>query len=83
MSLNKEPQTQSRLLFIQGMTCTNCERRIEKCLSSLKGITKAEASYASSSVLVQYDQNQTGLEEMKNALSSIGYLVSCDPEALH
>jgi len=48
---NKNNFTANKL-YVQGMTCTGCETRIENVLRKLDGVTDVKASYTSSTVYV-------------------------------
>lgn len=60
---------------VTGMTCTSCERRIEKTLRSVEGVVEAKASYTDERVHLTHtpDLNKARVFEAVNAL---GYLAS-------
>ncbi len=60
-------------LPVVGMACAHCSAYVEKTLNSLKGVQKASVNLASRSALVEYDPQTITLEEMKRAISDIGY----------
>lgn len=61
-------------LHIDGMTCSGCERKIEKRLKALGGVKSAAASYSNGTVSVSYDTAATGLEEILQVIETAGYV---------
>ena len=43
------------LLHIGGMSCVNCQNKIEKKLRSAKGIIRAKVSYSKGTAEILYD----------------------------
>jgi copper ion binding protein len=60
---------------VEGMTCSGCERAVQKVVTSLEGVTTAKAEVASSSVSVEYDPSRVSSEKIKNAVNGLGYRV--------
>jgi len=60
-------------LHITGMTCTNCQSRIEKKLRSASGVQNAQVSYNSGQASVTYDSNITSIAELIAAVDKLGY----------
>ena len=65
----------SKILQIDGMTCTSCEMRIENALKKLEGIIEAKALFSSSNVYVTYDTNTIGLDKIVDSIESMDYKV--------
>ena len=55
------------------MTCSGCERAIQKTVSSLEGVANAKADLSTSTVSVEYDPFKTSIGEIKNAITKLGY----------
>jgi len=62
-------------LSIGGMTCTNCESRIEKGLKSSNGVISVMASYTKGKVEVEYDEKLTSKEKIVKKIEQLGYEV--------
>lgn len=64
---------------VTGMTCAACASSVESILSKTEGVTKASVNFASSSVLVEYEDslNESNLQ---NTLRSVGYDLILDVE---
>ena len=58
---------------VVGMACSACSAHVEKQLNSLEGVSSAAVSLAGRSALVEYDPEQISLEQMKEAVNSIGF----------
>ena len=58
---------------IQGMTCGNCVRHVEKALNNLSGISKLEVNLEKHEALVEYDSTLVTYETMASVLKDAGY----------
>ena len=65
-----------KIIGIDGMTCTQCEKAIQRALSSVQGVSEATASFKSSSVTVVYDSLLTNEAEVHQAIRNAGYEVA-------
>ena len=64
---------------VTGMTCAACASSVESILSHTEGVNDAQVNFASSSVLVDYDEATTE-EQLQNALRQVGYDIIIDAE---
>ena len=55
------------------MTCAACARAVEKALSKLEGVLKAQVNLAVEKAVVEYDGNILRLSEIKQAINNAGY----------
>ena len=62
-------------LSVQGMTCGNCARTVERALTSTPGVTKASVDLAQSRATVEYDVDLVKPEALADAIRDIGYEV--------
>lgn len=58
---------------IKGMTCSGCEHHVKTEISKLKGIVEVLVSYEKGNAIVRFDNKQTSIEEIENAINSTGY----------
>ena len=58
---------------VVGMMCAVCAAHVEKKLSGLQGMESCAVSLASRTALVDYNPEEISLDEMKEAVQSIGY----------
>ncbi|MHB1393651.1 MAG: urease accessory protein UreH domain-containing protein [Clostridia bacterium] len=63
-------------LKIDGMTCSNCELRIENALNKLEGITEVKAEYSRSKAHVTYDADVVALQDIIDVIAKAGYTAS-------
>ncbi len=68
-------KTVSKLLQIEGMTCTSCEMRIENKLKKLEGVVQVKASYSDSNVHITYNADVLGLDSIVDTIERIDYKV--------
>ncbi|GIN19335.1 MAG TPA: copper chaperone [Bacillus bacterium] len=64
---------QETVLKVEGMTCGHCKQSVEKALTALTGIKKAEADLAQGNVKVLFDPSKTDTRKMKEAVEDQGY----------
>jgi copper chaperone CopZ len=63
-------------LSVQGMTCGNCARSVEKKLSGTPGVTKASVDLDGAAASVEYDADLVKPEVLVNAVKQLGFEVS-------
>jgi copper chaperone CopZ len=66
---------------VQGMTCSGCERAVQRVVSNLNGITSAKVDFASASLSTEYDPSIVTNEDIKLAVNKIGYKLTEDKMA--
>jgi Cu+-exporting ATPase len=60
-------------LDLIGMTCASCANSIDKVLNKLEGIKHAAVNLANDTALIDYDETVIKIDEIINAVESIGY----------
>jgi len=65
----------SKTFSVSGMTCVNCENRIENKLKKLDGVTDVTASYTRSRVSFTYDPDCVKLSTIVQSIESMEYHV--------
>ncbi len=79
-SLQKTGEAYVRQTFpVTGMTCAGCAASVASILNDTEGVKDANVNFASSSVLVEYDQSLSPAD-LQNALQSVGYDLIVDAE---
>ena len=58
---------------VSGMTCTACSAHVEKDVGRVAGVRSVSVSLMTNSMLVDYDQEQTGPGEIIAAVEHGGY----------
>lgn len=61
--------------FIGGMTCVNCQNKIETALLHMAGIETARVSYQNGTADLVYDPDWITLEEIQQVIRDAGYEV--------
>ncbi|NJD03719.1 MAG: heavy metal transporter [Ruminiclostridium sp.] len=69
-----------KVLQIDGMTCINCEMRIENALKKLEGVINVKAIFSSSNVYITYDTNVTDLDRIITIIEKMDYRVKNKPQ---
>ena len=58
---------------VVGMACSACSANVERRLNDLKGVRSASVSLAGRTALVDFDEHEISLADMKREINSIGY----------
>ena len=61
-------------LNIEGMHCTGFSTRLQKVLSNLDGVSKAEVSFETGTAKIEYD-SKLKVEDLKSAIIDAGFKV--------
>ena len=62
-------------LGIDGMHCAACSARVEKALSSLKGVISASVNLGLEEASLEYDDRYLKVEDIVKTIESLGYSV--------
>ena len=68
-------KTTIKTLHIKGMTCAACSANIERNISKEEGIVKASANLATGKLTVEYDPEQTNVEQFIKIIEKLGFQV--------
>lgn len=60
-------------LKINGMHCAACSARIEKVVGNLEGVAVCSVNLATEQARVQYDPSVSGLQNIQEAISGLGF----------
>lgn len=55
------------------MTCTSCEKRVERSLNKLVGLYKVKANFSGQFAEIEYEDELCSKDEIKDAIKSAGY----------
>ncbi|OLS41724.1 sulfite exporter TauE/SafE family protein [Bacillus sp. MRMR6] len=58
---------------VYDMTCTSCERRVERTVKKVNGILDVKASFSGQFADIEFDDELCSLKEIKAAIQSVGY----------
>jgi Cu+-exporting ATPase len=71
--LGYEPVLDKVTIPISGMTCASCVATLEKALSRVSGVTRAQVNLATERTTVEFVAGATGLPELRKAILDVGY----------
>ncbi len=60
-------------LLVEGMTCANCVRRVEKAVRKVDGVVDASVNFATHRASVTYQPSRVGRRELVQAIEQAGY----------
>lgn len=60
-------------LQVNGMTCSECAKKVESCLMKLKGVKKVSVDVDENKASVEYDTKKVSVKQMIKALKKKGY----------
>jgi len=63
-------------LRVNGMTCTACERRIERALAQVDGVMRSAADHRAAMVKVVFDAARTSAQIVQAHITQAGYEVA-------
>jgi Cu+-exporting ATPase len=63
------------VLPIQGMTCASCVKKVEKALSSAKGVVQAGVNFATERATVEYIPEEVSIRDLRKVVEEAGYQV--------
>lgn len=66
---------QKQTFFVEGMTCTSCERAIRNAVTKLEGVQSAEVSHEKGTLVVHYDSPCTE-KAIAQAVENAGYTIA-------
>lgn len=61
------------IFYVTGMACAGCAVNVQTELEHHAGVKYAKVNFASSSVTIEYDEEQISPEELNKAVTDIGY----------
>ena len=60
-------------LTVTGMTCASCARAVERTVSKIEGVCYSNVNLATEKLSVEFDENKTSMDEIKEAIKKAGY----------
>jgi sulfite exporter TauE/SafE/plastocyanin domain-containing protein/copper chaperone CopZ len=58
---------------VYDMTCTSCEKRVERTVKKVNGVLDVKASFSSQIAVIEFDDELCSLKKIKAAIQSVGY----------
>ena len=66
---------EQKKVAIGGMTCASCSSAVERTLNKLDGVKLAQVNLATESATIEFEEDKLSLDDIKKAVSKIGYSV--------
>lgn len=64
-----------KTIQMEELVCPMCAQKIETVLQKVDGVTSASVLYNASKAKVDFDEEKTSLDELKNVITGLGYVV--------
>jgi sulfite exporter TauE/SafE/plastocyanin domain-containing protein/copper chaperone CopZ len=58
---------------VYEMTCTSCEKRVERSVNKIDGVTKIKANFSGQYAEIEYDDELCSISQIKTAIQNVGY----------
>lgn len=71
-----ESTVKTKRIKIRGMTCVNCQRKIQKKLRNTAGMKKADVDYNSAAAVVVYDTDILSYKDITAVIEKLNYEVA-------
>lgn len=67
------PRIKKESYLVEGMTCSGCERTVQRVVANLEGVKSSKADLKSSTVSVEYDPAKVTIDKIRSAVNGVGY----------
>ena len=64
-----------KTIQMEELVCPMCAQKIETALQKVDGVISASVLYNASKAKVEFDEEKTSLDELKNVITGLGYVV--------
>ena len=64
---------ETKVIKVEGMTCTHCQATVEEGLKGLAGVSSASANFQSGEARVAFDPEQIQEEAIREKVRALGY----------
>lgn len=71
-------KTATKTLHVKGMACAACSANLERSISKIEGVIKAAVNLTTEKLTVEYDPEQTGVEQFTEIIDKLGFSVEQD-----
>ncbi len=65
--------TKKETYLVEGMTCSGCERTVQKVVGNIEGVKSSRADLASSTLSIEYDPSKVTIDNIRSAVNKVGY----------
>ncbi|MDO4465678.1 MAG: heavy metal-associated domain-containing protein [Bacillota bacterium] len=64
-----------KTIQMEELVCPMCAQKIETALQKVKGVSEATVLYNASKAKIEFDENETSVEALKEVITQLGYVV--------
>lgn len=64
-----------KTIQMEELVCPMCAQKIETALKKAPGVTDASVLYNASKAKVEFDESRTTLDQLKEIITGLGYVV--------
>lgn len=64
-----------KTIQMEELVCPMCAQKIENALQKAQGVKSASVLYNASRAKVEFDENETSLDELVKIITGLGYVV--------
>lgn len=68
--------TVTKTVFVKGMFCTNCEKRIRERVMELPGVDAVDIKYTKENAVITFDNSKISIENIIEEIDKLGYKAS-------
>jgi copper chaperone len=66
-------EMKTKQINVDGMSCGHCVETIENAVGQMVGVSQVQVSLENKNVSVDFDENQTSLEDIKGKIVEVGF----------
>lgn len=64
---------ETKILNVEGMSCSHCENAVKKAVGALSGVDGVEVDLKGNKVTVDFDADKVTIDEIKASIEDQGY----------
>ena len=64
-----------KTIQMEELVCPMCAQKIETALKNAKGVESATVLYNASKAKVEFNENETNVDDLKKIITDLGYIV--------
>ncbi len=72
-NLKVRDKMKTEQINVEGMSCGHCVETIENAVGKMEGVNQVKVSLENKKVSVDFDENQTNLENIKGKIVEAGF----------
>jgi copper chaperone len=61
------------VIKVEGMSCNHCKMSVETAVKKIAGVVEAEVNLAEKTLQVEYDNEKTDMDRIRQAVEDVGF----------